>query len=149
MSTTRSKIYDELEEILEKNRDAVKGFGKAAENAQSPKLKAYFQKKATTRSNFNTELLSEIKLAYTDYDNDGSFSGTIHRAWMDIKSLFSADNDESMLEESIRGDKAAIKEYDDVLGDTTIPAKLRSLLTTQRNHIESVMTKNQVLEDIA
>ncbi|UZO80365.1 PA2169 family four-helix-bundle protein [Aquimarina sp. ERC-38] len=148
MNATTDKIYDELQEILEKNRDAVKGYKKAAENTDHSGLKAYFERKATERSQFNSELGREIKAAYTDFDIDGSFAGSIHRAWMDVKSLFSADDAESMLEESIRGDKAAIDEYNDVLEETGISQSLRSLLTQQRNKIQQDISKNNSLENL-
>ena len=149
METTNENIYEEIREILEKNKDAEKGFAKAAENAENPGLKAYFRKKSSERQGFNTRLISEIQTAYTDFDAEGSFTGTIHRAWMDVKSLFSADDDESMLEESIRGDKAAIEEYDDVLDYKALPAGLRFLLNEQREKIQMDVAKNKRLEDLA
>jgi uncharacterized protein (TIGR02284 family) len=148
MDTTNEKIYEEIQEILEKNKDAVKGFSKAAENSKSVPLKAYFTRKSSERKAFNEKLISEIKNAYIDFDVDGSFSGTIHRAWMDVKALFSSDNDESMLEESIRGDKAAIDEYDDILEYKALPLGLKQLLKEQRGKIHMDLVKNKTLEDL-
>ncbi|MGB6151143.1 MAG: PA2169 family four-helix-bundle protein [Pricia sp.] len=145
----KNKLYKEIEEILEKNRDAEKGFRKAAENTDNHGLKVYFQDKAAKRKEFNTRLTSEVRLAYSDFDEDGSFSGTIHRAWMDVKALFSADDDEAMLEESIRGDKAAIEEYNDVLEESTLPIVLRNLLTEQKAAIQMDLNENKTLEDLA
>lgn len=148
MSTVTEKIYEELQEILEKNIDAVKGYEKAAENTDHAGLKSYFQRKAKERKEFNTELRSKIKANYSDFDEDGSFTGTMHRAWMDIKSLFSADDAESMLEESIKGDKAAIDEYNDVIEEQSLPADLRDLLLQQKNKIEADINKNDSLENL-
>ncbi len=148
MSKERDEILDEIEEILEKNEDARKGYEKAADNADSRELSTYFREKATKRKNFNAKLKSEIKGAYPDFDEDGSFTGSMHRAWMDIKDLFSADSDESMLEESIKGDKAAIDEYNDVIDYQNLPVGLRNLLVSQRDEIQQDIKKHDSLESL-
>ncbi|WP_276166023.1 ferritin-like domain-containing protein [Zobellia alginiliquefaciens] len=149
METKYDKLVDQLEEILEKNRDAEKGFKKAAENADSPNLKAYFENKSRERAQFNNALKTEMIASYDSIDDNSSFTGNIHRAWMDIKALFSADNDESMLEEAIRGDKAAIEEYDEVLDDTTLPASIAALIRDQKLKIRTDLNKIKSLEDLA
>ena len=148
MKTPNREILEELEEILEKNTDAQKGYSKAADKTKHKGLSSYFKRKALERMNFNSELRREIKASYSDFDEDGSFSGTIHRAWMDVKSLFSANDAESMLEESIRGDKAAIEEYNDVLEEKRISSSLMNLLMRQRDKIQADISKNKTLEDL-
>ncbi|MEJ1222536.1 ferritin-like domain-containing protein [Sediminicola sp. 1XM1-17] len=149
METTNDKVYKEIREILEKNRDAEKGYAKAADKAESAALKSYFRRKSTERRDFNAKLVGEIQTAYPDFDANGSFAGNIHRAWMDVKALFSMDNDEAMLEEAIRGDKAAIDEYDDVLDKYNLPTGLRFLLSEQRENIQMEVAQNKTLEDLA
>lgn len=148
MNTKNKEILDELEEIVEKNRDAVKGYSKAAENTDDAALKSYFQRKSAERREFNDSLVREIKGAYPDFDEKGSFTGSVHRAWMDVKALFSADDAESMLEESIRGDKAALAEYEDVIQDENLPMGLRNVLIAQRDHIQADLSQNRTLEDL-
>ncbi|MBP2832919.1 PA2169 family four-helix-bundle protein [Aquimarina sp. U1-2] len=148
MNDVKEEILDELKEILEKNIDAEKGYKKASENTDHDNLKRYFDRKATERSRFNTELKTEMANAYDDFDVDGSFTGSMHRAWMDVKALFSADDAESMLEESIKGDKAAVEEYDDVLKENTIPENLRALLSRQRETIQNDINENNSLENL-
>ena len=148
MNRETEDIFEEIKEILAKNEDAVKGYHKASENADSSTLTTYFREKASKREEFNTNLRREIKGAYTDFDESGSFSGTIHRAWMDIKNLFSADSDEAMLAESITGDKAAIDEYDDVIKYENLPMGLKNLLIAQRDEIQRDIAKNDTLESI-
>jgi uncharacterized protein (TIGR02284 family) len=145
---TKEELLDELEEILEKNLDAEKGYLKAADKAESPALKRYFENKCRERREFNSELKTEIKASYTEFDENGSFAGSVHRAWMDFKSMFAADDDEAMLEESIRGDKAAVDEYDDVLEEDSLPPGLRNLLLNQRTRIKTDLERNKSLEDL-
>lgn len=149
MSTYTEEVGKKLNDLLEKTYDAEKGFKKASENVEHSGLKMYFENKAQERYNFGHELKSELKAFNQDIDKGGSFTGAVHRTWMDVKSLFSADNEESMLEEAIRGEKAAIDEYQDVLNETSLPSSTKSLLTTQKTTIENGLTNIQTLENLS
>ncbi|MGB5942304.1 MAG: PA2169 family four-helix-bundle protein [Leeuwenhoekiella sp.] len=149
METTSKEISSEIKDILEKNEDASRGYKKASENAKSLELKAYFKDKSANRTRYNREIQQAAATHFPELKENASFSGTVHRAWMDVKALFSADDDESMLEESIRGDKAAIKEYNDVINVTTLPVSLRDILIKQRESIQMDLSKNKRLEDLS
>ncbi|MBO6880477.1 MULTISPECIES: ferritin-like domain-containing protein [Winogradskyella] len=148
MSTYTEEVGNKLNALLEKTYDAEKGFKKAAENVDNPSLKAYFENKAQERYNFGHELKREIRSFNQDVDKGGSLTGTVHRAWMDLKSLFSSDDEESMLEEAIRGEKAAVNEYEEILKETSLPLSTKSILQSQKNIINEGLTKINALEDI-
>ncbi|WP_040251053.1 ferritin-like domain-containing protein [Psychroserpens mesophilus] len=148
MGTYTENVGKKLNELLEKTYDAEKGFKKAAENVEHTALKTYFNQKAQERYNFGHELKSEIKAFNQDVDKGGSLTGKAHRAWMDVKSLFSSDDEESMLEEAIRGEKSAIEEYNDVLSETTLPTSTKTLLTSQKSTIENGLSNIKTLEDL-
>lgn len=148
MSTYTEDVGNKLNDLLEKTYDAEKGFKKASENVDNPSLKAYFKNKAQERYNFGHELKTEIRSFNQDIDKGGSATGTMHRAWMDVKNLFSADNEESMLEEAIRGEKAAVNEYEEVLSETSLPLSTKSILQSQKNIINEGLAKINLLEDI-
>ncbi|MGB3150584.1 MAG: PA2169 family four-helix-bundle protein [Maribacter sp.] len=149
MSTVHENIVDQLEEILEKNRDAEKGYAKAAENAKSSGLKSYFQRKSSERKDFNASLKSKMVTAYDEIDDGGSFTGTIHRTWMDVKALFSADNDEAMLEEAIKGDKAAVEEYGEILEEGNLPVDIAECLVEQKVKIQKDLVEINKLENLS
>ena len=148
METKNRTLVNQLEEILEKNRDAQKGYAKAAENAKDQNLKAYFQNKSGERGTFNQILNKELVASYDEIDNDGSFTGSLHRAWMDVKSFFTGDNDESMLEEAIRGDKAAVEEYEEVLNDKLLPSNVALVIREQLVKIRTDLNKVKSIEDL-
>ncbi|WP_149276240.1 ferritin-like domain-containing protein [Pareuzebyella sediminis] len=148
METKSKKLVDQLEEILEKNRDAQKGYAKAAENAESHSLQSYFNRKSSERKSFNDALRAELVATYDEIDDDGSFTGTIHRTWMDIKNFFSGNSDEAMLEEAIRGDKASVEEYEEVLKDTALPMRVSTLIRDQNMKIRTDLNKIRSLEDL-
>ena len=148
MSTTQKELVDQLEEILAKNIDAQKGYHKASENAESTSLRSFFEKKAMERKTFNNDLKQQLIASYDEIDDSGSFTGSIHRTWMDVKAMFSSDNDESMLEEAIRGDKAAIEEYEEVLENTSLPNSIAMLIRDQKLKIRTDLNKIKSLEDL-
>ena len=148
MSTYTENVGNKLNELLERTYDAEKGFKKAAENADHSALKSYFNQKAQERYDFGHELKSEIRSFGQEVEKGGSITGSLHRTWMDVKSIFSADDAESMLEEAIRGEKAALDEYDDVLEEASLPLSTKNVLMAQRNKISTGLSKIRTLEDL-
>ena len=148
MTDYTDKLGNKLNELLEKNYDAEKGFKKAAENAKHVGLKAYFSNKSQERYDFGHQLKSELKNFGQEPDKGGSVTGAAHRTWMEVKSWFSADDDEAMLEEAIRGETASVDEYRDVLNHTELPISTKELLETQKNTIEHSLANIKRLEDL-
>lgn len=150
MSTTYTEtVGNKLNTLLEKSYDAEKGYHTAAENAKSAPLIAYFERKSKERNQFGHALKSEIRSYGQEVEKGGSAAGTMHRAWMDVKSFFSADNDESMLEAAITGEKAAVEDYEDVLKETSLPSSTLTLLRNQVDTIKNDLSTIKRLEDLA
>lgn len=148
MDSYNEKIGNRLNDLLEKNYDAEKGYKKAAENTDNSLLKNFFNRKAQERYDYGHEIKSEIKSFGEKPDKGGSVTGSVHRGWMDVKALFSTDDAESMLEEAIRGEKASVDEYEDVLRETSLPVSTREILLKQKNAIYSDLNRVKRLEDI-
>ena len=143
------EVSKKLNELLEKNYDAEKGYKLAAEKVENQKLKSFFSARAQERYDFGHELKSEIKNFGEAPDKGTSIAGDIHRGWMNLKASLSNDKDESVLEEAIRGEKAAIEEYEDILKDSEIPASTGNILMKQKNAIVASLNEVKALEDIA
>ncbi|TPN84454.1 ferritin-like domain-containing protein [Aquimarina algicola] len=148
MKTYTEKVGTKLNDLLEKTYDAEKGYRKAAENVKHTALKNYFNNKAQMREKFGYELKSEIVSFGQEPEQSGSVTGNFHRAWMDVKSFLSSDNEESMLEEAIRGEKASVEEYDEVLAETSLPPSTQTILSQQKNKIEEDLSEIKTLEDL-
>lgn len=148
----REKIHenlvDNLQGLLEKNYDAQKGFTKAMEDAKNPSLKTFLQKQAAQRSRFANELTDEILKLNEEPKESGSLTGDLHRKWIDIKSAVSGHQDEAVLEECIRGEKASWDEYESKLKEENFPTHISNLLHKQASEIHSTLSKVKTLEDI-
>ncbi|MDN3667384.1 PA2169 family four-helix-bundle protein [Algibacter miyuki] len=149
MSTYTETVGKKLNNLLEKTYDAKKGYETAAENTDHTLLKQYFKKRSLERMSFGQDIKNEILKFSEEPEKDGSITGAVHRAWMDTKALFSANDAESMLEESIRGEKSAVQEYEDVLKDTALPVSTATLLSKQLQTIKSDLSTIKFLEDLS
>jgi len=149
MSTYTETVAEKLNDLLEKTYDAEKGYKKAAENTDNLNLRTFFVRKSNQRKDFGHALKTEIAQFGEEPDKGGSATGAVHRAWMDTKAFFSSDEAEAMLEESIRGEKAAVDEYEDVLNDTNLPSSTATVLTQQRNAIKNDLNEIKRLEDLS
>ncbi|MET7030428.1 ferritin-like domain-containing protein [Sediminicola luteus] len=148
MGTYTEDVARKLNTLLEKTFDAEKGFLKAAGNSKHPNLKTYFAKKSKERYDFGYELKEELRRFGQSVEKGGSTAATVHRAWMDVKSTISIDNDEAMLEEALKIEKSALNEYEEVFGDKDLPPTTSSILTKQKNIILSNLETAKVLADV-
>lgn len=144
-----NEISKKLNELLEKNYDAEKGFKLAADKVKNARLKSYFTKRAQERYDFGHELKSEIKNFGEEPDKGTSMAGDMHRSWMNLKASLSGDKDEAVLEEAVRGEKAAVEEYEDILKESEIPASTGNILMKQKDAIVASLNEVKTLEDQA
>ncbi|WP_111307130.1 DUF2383 domain-containing protein [Confluentibacter sediminis] len=131
MSITKEKLYSLVKDIYERNVDAHKGFLKAAEMAKQKDIKLFFTQKAHHRGLFNDRLLSELKTAFNVPKMEGTLTETIQTpAWID-PNMFLDASEEAMLQESLRGDTAALKDYDNLLKHPNLPSNIRFIIKEQ------------------
>lgn len=142
------EISNKLNQLLEKNYDAEKGYLNAMEQVDSSKLKMFFKRRASERSEFAKELRTEI-LQYGEIPEDsGSLKGTLHRNWMTLKSTFTSNDEEAILEEAIKGEKASLEEYNDVLSERNLPPSIDSLLIKHKNAIQAAINTEKLHEEL-
>ncbi|AWX44967.1 hypothetical protein HME9304_01974 [Flagellimonas maritima] len=142
------EISNKLNELLERTYDAEKGFKQVAEKTNNETIKEFFKNRAKQRYDFGHELKKEIKAFGQDPDKGGSTEGTLHRTWINFKSLFTSNNDEVLLEEVQRGEKEAIETYNDILNDTdfVLPPSTENMLMRQRNTIRETLETADLYE---
>ena len=142
------EISNKLNELLVKNYDAEKGYLNAIENVESDRLKMFFKRRASERSEFAKELRTEI-LRYGEIpENSGSFKGAVHRNWMSLKSTFNSNNEEAVLEEAIRGEEASLEVYNDLIKERHLPPTIDALLLKHKNAIQAAINTVKVQEEL-
>ncbi|WP_369998324.1 PA2169 family four-helix-bundle protein [Winogradskyella sp.] len=146
--TFSEKISNKLNELLVKNYDAEKGYLNAIDNVEGKRLKMFFKRRASERSEFAKELRTEILRYGEDPKDSGSLKGTVHRNWMSLKSLFSSNNEEAILEEAIKGEEASLELYNELLEERSLPPSIDSLLIKHKNAIQAAINTEKVHEEM-
>jgi uncharacterized protein (TIGR02284 family) len=148
MTIVKTEKY--LNDLLEKTYDAQRGYSNAAEVTNHVQLKRWLAQQGVRRTEFAAVLAGEMKRMNKTPELDGSFTGDMHRGWMNIKVALSLHKDEAVLEECITGEKNALQEYNKVLEhkDQLAPS-IVSILQSQKDEIQSTVNEIKTLEDVA
>ena len=145
MESTNKEVVNLLNDLLERNYDAEKGYKKAAEDAKNPVMKDFFRDYASQRYTFGHELKDEIRRLGGEPEKGTSTTSNLHRTWIDIKTALSSDKDETVVEECIRGEKAALDDYEDVLRKSELPVSSREVVQRQHDKIQAAVNRlNQI-----
>ena len=147
------KTEQKLNAILEKTYDAQKGYANAAENAKDehdPNLARWFAHQGQRRTEYAASLIGEMKNMNLEPKIDSSVKGDLHRGWLNLKLNFTSDEEEAILEECLRGEKAAIEEYNEVLNHSEeLPPSVVNVLQAQKDEIQATVNKIKRMEDLA
>lgn len=145
------KIIECLNDLLTKAYDAEEGFKKAAERAGGhPTLVSFFKKQSDLRFSFGHEIKKVINLYGGKPDKGSSVAAKAHQVWISVKDTLTPDhNGEAILEECVRGEKAALDDYDDKLKCDELPADVRALISKQRASIAASLSATTAKEKAA
>jgi uncharacterized protein (TIGR02284 family) len=126
---------DVINDLIEINNDRVEGFEKAAADLEEENagLRTVFAKLA---DDSRQHVLDLTELAQ---NNDilpvvgGSTSGALHRAWLDVKAVFTGGDLEAVLNECERGEDAIKEAYENALSeDNDLSPELIAMLQQQQ-----------------
>ncbi len=137
------KISNKLNELLIENYDAEKGYLNAVKNVENKGLISFFTECSEDRSKFASQLRTQILNLGETPKESGSFKGTMHRNWMDFETIFTTNDQTAILDEVVRGEKASLEDYNEVITETEIPKNIKTVLISHRNTIENTI-KNTI-----
>ncbi len=129
-----------LNRLIEVSRDGEYGFRTSAEHLRDPDLRRLYQRCADDCRAGVAELQGLVVALGGRAETAGSATGALHRGWVAVRSALSGYGDLRILEETARGEQAALQAYARALqGD--LPPSVRSVLEgqyegVQRNHAE-------------
>ena len=96
-----------LNDLIETSRDGEQGFRTCAEGVTSPNLKTLFEAAARRCAEGAAELEAKVRGLGGQPAQGGSVSGSMHRAWTNIKSTITGMNEHAVLGEWERGEDTA------------------------------------------
>lgn len=142
------KTVEILNDLIEINNDRVKGFEKALGDVEDDaELKAIFTEKIGESHHFKMQLAKEVEVLGGDAEQGTSFSGTLHRNWLDMRAKFSGHSEHSILEDCEFGEDAILKAYKSAIADEHLPAYLRDMLNDQLVVLQASHDEIKALRD--
>lgn len=135
-----TQLTNELNDLLARSYDAIEGYQLAANNIDEPALQSFFERQAQMRIRFTEELTIEVERLKGTAIDGGSWTGVLHRAWMNLRDLIASRDINEMVEEAVRGEEKALNDYNDFLkDDNENPTYLNNVIRSQRDEIRSAL----------
>jgi len=131
-------VVSTLNDLGEISKDGEEGFKTCAEDAENPKLKAFFSDRSQDCRTGAAELQALVRALGEQPETKSSLSATLHRNWIDLKTAITSNDDVAVLNECERGEDIALGSYRKAL-QKDLPQNVRSVLErqlqgVQRNH---------------
>ena len=136
-----------LNNLIETCKDGEYGFKASAEHAVNPQIKDLFLARAQDCRLAAAELQTIVMQQGGKPEDSGTASGTVHRGWVAVKGTLAGYTDLAMLEETERGEDAALARYRSALKEE-IPSGVASIVEAQlqgvkRNHDQIKLLRDQ------
>ena len=136
-----------LNELIETLKDGQKGYAEAMTDVEDADLKQTFKKYAAQRSEYITELEDQMHKLNLKPEEESSITGTVHRAFINLKGLITGKDRHSILAECERGEDYAKAAYEKALKIQDVPAALKTIIEKQAAGIKKGHDEMRALRD--
>ncbi|GGF06560.1 PA2169 family four-helix-bundle protein [Hymenobacter cavernae] len=136
-----------LNELIETLKDGQKGYAEAMTDVEDADLKDTFKKYAAQRASYITELEDQMFKLDLKPDETSSITGTVHRAFINLKGLVTSKDRHSILAECERGEDYAKKAYETAQKIEGLPAELKAVIEKQAAGITQGHDEMRALRD--
>jgi uncharacterized protein (TIGR02284 family) len=140
-----STAISTLNDLIETCRDGENGFRAAAGALKDQQVKGMFERYARQRGEMARELEQQVGRLGGTAATSGSTAGTLHRGWMNIKSLVTGSDDGAIIAEAERGEDVAKAEFEKALAQG-LPAGARELVMQQAAIVKTTHSEVRALE---
>ena len=108
--------------------DSINGYKDAASNAESSQFQQLFRSMADDRSQVVEDLRSEIRRLGGNPPDDGSFLGSTHQRFLDLKAAVTGRDDQAIINEVERGEDYLKEKFETALNGQDLPPESRSVI---------------------
>ncbi len=145
MATTNDEVISILNNLIETCKDGQEGFRSAAEGVKNADLKTLFNTYAQQRAQFGAELEGSVRGLGGDPAQSGSVVASLHRGWMNIKSVVTGNDEAAIVAECERGEDSAVRNYREAL-NVDLPANVREVVERQSRAVKEAHDRIRTLE---
>jgi uncharacterized protein (TIGR02284 family) len=147
-NTAASDVISTLNNLIETCKDGQNGFQTAAEDVENSNLKSVFYEFGQQRAQYVGELQALVRELGGDPENTGSTAATLHRGWINIKSVLTGKDEAAILNEAERGEDIAKNAYEKATA-MSLPANVSSVIQKQYAGVKMAHDKVRDLRDAA
>ena len=142
-----SEVIGVLNDLIETCKDGEYGFAKCAERVNTTSLKELMQKRSSGCRAAARELQSLVVRHGGEPAERGSVLGALHRGWVSMADVLSANADHSVLAECERGEDAALARYRQALMAADLPLEVREVIERQCTGVQANHDRIRQLRD--
>lgn len=133
----REEKIDTINELLAVTRDSAEFYEDASTKAGNPQLQSLFRDMAQSKNSLVGAMASEVRAEGAEPEKEGTFRGTLHRMYGDIRGKM-GDDDYGYVAQLEESEDRMLHKFEEVLqdGDTPPAVKeaVRSYLPTVKQH---------------
>lgn len=137
-----------LNTLIQTNKDGEYGYDESAKGVKSSDLKDLFIRYSQQRSQFASELQDEVLRLGGNPDNSGTVAASLHRTWIDIKSVVTGEDEGAILSECERGEDSAVEAYQNALKEA-LPSEVNSVVERQYMQIKEAHDRIKGLRNMS
>ena len=146
VTTISDQTVEKLQELVQINIDSAKGFDHAARELSNASLAELCRDLSSQRRKQADELIRYVQMNGEVAPKDGSFLAAVHRAWMNVRTALSGDDEYAVLAEAEFGEDQIMRAYEEALKETAgIPVK--NALTQHYIDVKSAHNRIRGLRD--
>lgn len=114
-----------LNTLIDTTIDSIKGYEESAEDTENMRHAQIFRQNAEDRRQALQTLQAALSRVGGSNDNDGSVAGSIHHAWVNLKSAITGQDDKAVVNEVERGEDYIKDKFETALEDQELSAETR------------------------
>ncbi|HUF03031.1 MAG TPA: PA2169 family four-helix-bundle protein [Aridibacter sp.] len=140
------KIIEQMNNLIRSNKDSEEGFKTAASGVDDEQIKALFQELSSQRAHFVRELQEVVGQYGGEPEEDGSFTGSLHRGWMDIKVAVTGNDKTAILNEAERAEDYAVDAYEEAM-KAELPQSVSEIVSREYHLVKAAHDRVKALRD--
>ena len=147
MARKNDRIIQFLNKLIALCKDGENGYRMAAGAVKNRAIKKLFTSSSAQRARFAAELQTEVDSLGGRPAHSGSVTATLHRGWMNLKSLLTGGRACAVIGECAYGEEQAVRAYVECL-ERRLPVETKALLLRHFNHIQEAHSCLLALQEV-
>jgi uncharacterized protein (TIGR02284 family) len=146
----RHEIIEILNDLVRVNNDRIESYKNAVKaiDDEDPEMRTLFERMIAQSMLLKSDLSEEIEVMHGDMATGTTGSGKIYRLWSDLKTAFTGNDPNTILESCEFGEDATYRAYGAALEAPVIPDFIHETLQHQQIIIRESQDKLKALRNV-